>query len=538
MGTIAGITTVTNGAVLDLNGFTLSTAEPLTLNGTGISGGGALTNSSVTTVDYSGLLKLGSASSIVVSNGIINLTAAGTMTGAGFGLTLDGPGDGSISNIIGTTSGTVTKNGTGTWTFLGANTYTGATTISAGTLKIGVVGGGIPNTSALTIDGTLDLNGNDEIIGSLAGGGAVISSAGGIMTLTAGGNNTSTTFSGIIQNGSGTVSLTKSGTGILTLSGNNSYSGITTISAGTIKLGVAGDATNTPLGTTDAGTSITSGAVLDLNGFTLGTAEALTLKGTGILNGGALTNSSANNVNYDGLITLGAASSVVVNAGDINITNPGTITGAFALTLNGSGNGSLTSIIGTTSGTVTKSGAGTWTLSGASTYTGATTISAGTLKLGASTSVLGTTAGITTVTNGAVLDLNGFTLSTAEPLTLNGTGISGGGALTNSSATAANYSGLLKLGSASSIVSDNGSINLTAAGTITGATFDLTLNGSGNGNLASVIGTTSGQVFKNGTGIWTLSGTNTFTGGTTLTAGTLNINNAQALGTVTGTIYH
>ena len=77
--------------------------------------------------------------------------------------------------------------------------------------------------------------------------------------------------------------------------------------------GAAGGATNTPLGTTGTGTTVTGGAVLDLNGFTLGTAEPLTLNGTGIANGGALTNSSATAVTYSGLITLGSASSIVAS---------------------------------------------------------------------------------------------------------------------------------------------------------------------------------------------------------------------------------
>ena len=116
--------------------------------------------------------------------------------------------------------------------------------------------------------------------------------------------------------------------------------------------------------------------MLDLNGFTLGTAEALTLNGTGVSSGGALTNSSASAASYSGLITLGNASSIVAGSGDINLTNAGTITGAaFGLTLGGTGNGSVASIIGTGSGTLTKSGTGTWTLSGANTYSGLTTIS-------------------------------------------------------------------------------------------------------------------------------------------------------------------
>ncbi len=535
-GTIAGITTVATGAVLDLNGFTISSAEPLTLNGTGISGSGALTNTSATNVDYSGLLRLGSATSIVVNNGDINLTATGVMIGPGFSLVLDGSGNGNISNNIGTTTGTVTKNGTGTWTFSGANSYTGATFINAGILKIGIVGGGIPNTSAVTVTSTLDLNGNDDVVGSITGAGTITSSSSGTITLAAGGNNSSTTFSGLIEDGSATVAFTKNGTGILTLTGDNSYSGLTSIAAGTIKLGSAGDGTNSPIGNANMGTSITSGGVLDLNGYTLSIVEALTLRGTGIASGGALTNSSLTDVSYSGLLTLGAASSIITNAGDIDILNTGVITGAtFALTIGGSGSGTLASIISTTTGTLTKTGVGTWTLSGANTYTGATTISAGILKLGASTSVLGTIAGITTVSNGAVLDLNGFTLSTAEPLTLNGSGISNGGALTNNSSTFVNYSGLLRLGSSSTIVASNGNINFTALGTVIGATFDLTIDGPGNTILPSIIGTTSGEIIKNGAGTLTLSGNNTFTGGTTLNAGGLNINSTQALGTVAGT---
>jgi autotransporter-associated beta strand protein len=589
LGTIGSGTTVTAGAALDLNGFTLTTAEALTLNGTGISSGGALTNSSATAASYSGLITLGSDSSIVTNAGDINVTNTGTITGAILGLTLGGSGNGSLASILVTTSGTLTKSGTGTWTLSGASTYTGLTTISAGTLKLGAAGSGA-NTPLGTIgSGTivtaagavLDLNGftlttaealtlNGTGIssdGALTNSSATAASYSGLITLgsdssivtNAGAINVTNTGTitgptlGLTLGGSGNGSLasilgttsgtlTKSGAGTWTLSGASTYTGLTTISAGTLKLGAAGSGANTPLGTIGSGTTVTAtGAELDLNGFTLTTAEALTLNGTGISSSGALTNTSATAASYSGLITLGSASSIVTNAGDINVSNTGTITGdTFGLTLGGTGNGSLASILGTTTGTLTKSGTGTWTLSGASTYTGLTTISAGTLKLGAAGSgantPLGTIGSGTIVTAaGAVLDLNGFTLTTAEALTLNGTGISSGGALTNTSATAASYSGLITLGSDSSIVTNAGAINVTNTGTITGATFGLTLGGSGNGSLASILGTTTGTLTKSGTGTWTLSGANTFTGGTTLSAGTLNINNLQALGTVDGT---
>jgi len=408
----------------------------------------------------------------------------------------------------------------------------GATTAPTSVLlECGAVTG-----SSISGSGTIDGNVTVNDVGTGTSGASISApvALGATRTFTVaddGTDATDLTISGVI---SGAFGVTKAGAGTIELSGSNTYTDITTISAGTLKLGATGGATNTPLGTTGSGTSVSSGAVLDLNGYTLGTAEALTLNGTGISSGGALTNSSVTSASYSGLITLGSASSIITDSGDINVTNAGTITGAtFDLTLGGSGNGSVSSIIGTTSGTVTKIGSGDWTLSGANTYTGTTTISAGTLKLGATggatNTPLGTTGSGTSVSSGAVLDLNGYTLGTAEALTLNGTGISSGGALTNSSVTSASYSGLIILGSASSIITDSGDINVTNAGTITGATFDLTLGGSGNGSVSSIIGTTSGTVTKTGTGNWTLSGANTYTGGTTITSGILTLGAADRL---------
>ncbi len=190
------------------------------------------------------------------------------------------------------------------------------------------------------------------------------------------------TVSGAID---GAYALTKTGTGTLTLSGANSYSGSTTISAGLLKLGAAGSGANTPLGTNAAGTVVSSGAALDLAGYTLSAAEALTLNGTGISDGGALMNSGSA-ATYSGLVTLGSTGvSIVGGTGTIALSNAGTITGSgFNLTLDGAQGGSVASIIGTDAGTLTKSGSGTWTLTGANTYTGATTLSAGTLALGGS----------------------------------------------------------------------------------------------------------------------------------------------------------
>ncbi len=279
--------------------------------------------------------------------------------------------------------------------------------------------------------------------------------------------------------------LTKMGNGTLLLSGSNSYDGVTTLSAGVLRVGHAN-----ALGTTAGGASVASAAVLDLNGFTLG-AEAVTINGTGISSSGALINSNTSTAaSLSGVITLGANSSVG-GAGDLTLSN--TVQGAF---------------------TLTKVGAGTLHLSGDNTHTGITTVSAGILRLGHS-NALGTTAGGTSVTSGAVLDLNGQSIS-AEAVTINGTGIASGGALINSSTTnPASLSGVVTLGSASSIGAAG---NVTLSGGLTG-NFNLTKLGTGTLTLTTAA---------------TRAGSGTIT--TTINSGVLRIENANAYSTGTSAL--
>jgi hypothetical protein len=173
--------------------------------------------------------------------------------------------------------------------------------------------------------------------------------------------------------------------------------------------------------------------------------------------------------------------------------------------------------------------------SGANTYTGATTVNANsTLKLGASSSTsasgpLGTTGAGTTITSGGVLDMNGFSLtSTAtEALTINGTGISSGGALINSSGTGTTWAGTVALGSDASV---GGSGNTTLSGVVSGAN-SLTKVGAGTVTLSNTNtfggasksltiaqGTVSINSFTNALG----NSLNTFTLGTSSTSGTLS----------------
>ncbi|CAN1529636.1 FhaB Large exoproteins involved in heme utilization or adhesion [Methylophilaceae bacterium] len=388
--TYTGTTTISAGT-LNLgsaqNGNTSGPMGIATSVGSIVMSGGVLQYSATNTTDYSSRVSTDASQQYKIDTNSQTVTWLSNLTSSG---------------------GTLTKSGSGTLTLSGANTYTGTTTISAGTLKLGA-SDRIADASALVVTGTFDLNGFSETVGSIAGAGTgtITSSASGTLTLTAGSDNTSTTFSGLIQNGSATsVALTKSGSGTLTLEGANTYTGTTTISAGTLKLGAASRIA-------DASALVVTGT-FDLNRFseTVGSiAGAGTItssaSGTLTLTAGGLNTSTT----FSGLIQNGSATTVALTksgSGTLTLSGANTYTGATTISAGtlsvtgtlGSGTyaGAIanagTLSIGTTTqtlsgiisgvGALTKEGSGTWTLSGANTYTGLTTISAGTLAYGRS----------------------------------------------------------------------------------------------------------------------------------------------------------
>ena len=173
-----------------------------------------------------------------------------------------------------------------------------------------------PN-SAFTVNSQLDLNGFSNTIGSLAGGGIVTNDGTVPATLAVGNNNTSTTFSGILQDGTqagtSSLALTKIGTGILALSGPNIYTGRTTISAGAIATQNASALGTGPV-TFGNGTALNVQNLLNVNG------NWTVLPGTATVNGGT--------VQTFGNFNLGGGGTLVANA---NFTVPG------AANINGSG---------------------------------------------------------------------------------------------------------------------------------------------------------------------------------------------------------
>lgn len=332
-----------------------------------------------------------------------DLTFAGTIQGGTGGsagvktLNLGGAGNLFFNGVIGTGGATsvalATAAGTGTVTLSAANTYAGGTTLGGGTVALG--NNAALGSGAVTISAASTIRSNDATARTLANALVVNASTtfgsaatGNLLfsnTVNAGAaagttsfviNNGQTEFSGVVSGSTGTMD--KAGSGTLVLSGNNSYSRNTTITGGALNIRHAN-----ALGSASAGTSVTSGAALQLQGGIIVGAEALTLNGSGIGNTGALHNVSDNNT-YGGAITLGSASRIDSASGILTLT--GGITGGHALTVGGAGSTQINGIIGG-GGALTKEGNGTLTLNAANTYNGVTAINAGTLALSASGSI-------------------------------------------------------------------------------------------------------------------------------------------------------
>jgi len=449
----ANLTNSNNLKGTSFNSITIS-GSGYTVGGNATTLTGSLADSSVAGTNTISLgLTFAATRTVTVSNAATTLTISGVISGAG-GLT---------------------KSGSGTVTLSAANTYTGVTTINVGTIAIAADAGlgaspGAPTAGKLTFGGgTLRTTASFTLA---ANRGIALTGAGTIST----DPGTTLTYGGIIA---GASTLTKAGTGTLIVSGANTYTGATAISAGTLQLGATNAA---PSG---SAVTVSGGATFDLRGFS---------DGIGSLAGA-------------GTVTSGAAGAVTLTAGGNNGST--TFSGVI---LNGSGTVALT-----------KTGTGTLTLSGANTYGGTTTVSAGVLDVQNNTA-LGATAGATTVAGGAALQLDGSGLVVAEPVTLNGTGIAGGGAL-RQLANTNTWSGTITLGSAARVNADAGT--LTVSGGITNGGFPLTVGGAGNTTISTTAISGTGGLTKDGTGTVTLSASNTYTGTTTVSAGSLLVNGSQ-----------
>ncbi|WP_233506436.1 autotransporter-associated beta strand repeat-containing protein [Comamonas sp. AG1104] len=476
-GTVNGVGGVIKNGAADLtlsgnNGYlgnTALNAGKLVIGSNTALGLGQLNAAAGTTLDSSTSVSLGNA---------VNL-AGGLSIGGSNNLTLGGMVSG---------SGGLTKNGTANLTLNGTNIFTGGTALNAGSLTVG-------NGAALGI-GTLTVGGAGATLNSSAN--VTLNNAIALNSnLTAGGANP-LTLGGVISGGS---SLIKTGSSMLTLTGNNTYTGATSLNAGTLVVG-----SNTALGT---------GVLNAGNNTTLDASTATSL---------------ANNVNLGGNVTIG---------------------GSNALTLAG---------VVSSVGGLTKSGPADLILNGANTYFGNTALNVGKLIVGSNTALgsgaLNAAAGTTLDTNTAVTLGNQVNLAGAmniggsADLTLTGT-VAGAGSLVKNGAAnlnlngASTYLGGTTLNAGQLVVgNDNalgqgaltvaGASTLRSSGNITLANnvalnAGLTVGGSSDLTLNGVINGTAGLT-KDGSGNLTLNGNNGYQGGTTLNAGRLTLGSSGALG--------
>ena len=222
-----------------------------------------------------------SGGTLAFSTGIGNFTFGG-LSGSG-NITLADTGSNPVTLLVGSNnagatysgvlsgSGGLTKIGSGVQTLNAAQAYTGTTVIIAGTLQVsgaGTLGTGNGN---LTVNGgTLDLDGTAQSVAALNGtGGTILNSlASSASTLSIGmGNATGGSYAGVIKDNAGTggtVALVKVGAGAQTLTNVSTFSGGTTISAGTLTVASGGI---NPLG---------SGTV------TIGSSGTFNFTGTGV----------------------------------------------------------------------------------------------------------------------------------------------------------------------------------------------------------------------------------------------------------------
>jgi fibronectin-binding autotransporter adhesin len=447
----------TLGADLTINSLTINPtpssvtiggSNTLTLNaGASQSGTGSLGYAAGT-----GLVIQSGAGPVTLSTNAVALGGPQTWTNASSNnLTVNAVITGAAANGL-----TINNTGSGATIFNAVNTFTGGLTLANGLLQIGSASTtptfGPTNGTVTVNGGTLDVNGTTQTIGNLAGTGGTITNnaSNSFVALTIGSGNTGGgNYKGTIADGAGFLALIKNGTGAITLSGTNTYSGGTTISGGILQFA-----------TPNA-----------LSQYNIG----------GNLN--VVNNSGVLAVNYGGPSdwTSGQVDTVRANA---------TFNGGSAIafdTTNAPGGATYASNIGDGAGPtgVMKLGPNTLTLTGTNTYSGYTAVRGGTLNMSGTPSMTG---GIY-VDNGT-LNLTGgtFGTSTANNTFIVATGFQNGtGVLTIAPGVTLNEANLFVGDNgvgAGAVYQSGGSLTLTQASNVDNVRIGSSNNGVGYYNLS------------------------------------------------------
>lgn len=302
-----GLTIGAGGRVTLNPGSSLPAGLNLALNGTGsflqLNNGSSNSINTFTAALNSQLaMAAGAADTTLTFNDSLSQTLEGVIAMAG----IDGAGRG---NLV--------KAGSAAWILAGGNAYNGSTTVNAGSISISpsALMEVLPDNTALSLANvsgvSFNLNGRNEQIGSLAGGGALGGNVNlGSGTLTLGGNNQSTSYAGVI---SGTGSLVKIGNGILALSNANTFTGGVSVSRGELELAAAGGALNSDstltLGGAGARLTVTNsqtlGRISSLANSTIAIAEGQTLTTNHSIAGGIIRQGAVNTSNREMTIASG-----------------------------------------------------------------------------------------------------------------------------------------------------------------------------------------------------------------------------------------
>ncbi|NBV86701.1 MAG: hypothetical protein EBS01_10690, partial [Verrucomicrobia bacterium] len=487
----------------------------MTGGGLGTTSGSLITLSTNNTQVWAGSFAF-SGGSLDMGTGIVTMTGDQTLTINSGSLFERGVIGGAFS---------LTKDGPGTLVLAGQNAYTGGTVLKGGVLLLNGTSI-LPSNSFSASGGLLDLGGGSYTFqalsltgGSIANG--TLSSASGY-TLQSG---------SVLAKLSGSGGLLKNGSGILTLSGANDYSGTTSVVGGTLVLNENAYDASSVLSVGAAGAAVISGTNLSV--ASLLNSGAVRFSGsTGLITLGSM--SGGGRLSFDSDATLNFA---VQNS---QVTVLGTLTADVT-------SGSVTAgVLNPDSAVYKQVVGGLITTTNPSGVSRVPSLSGGTFVLGGTLAVSSgsyTGGGITGAGKLDQVDPSGTLVVNGGNTNVGSLGVAGTLLFTGASAVGVTTNnGSLEFRSTASVglLAGAGTTTFTGASTSIGTLSSSTIKG--NSVLTVSSGTYSGTIggsialVKSGSDSLTLGGSSSYTGGTRLTQGTLNINNAAAIGSGSLTI--